>query len=245
MNRIIWLSSVAAVALLGGIAIGNAQQPGASGGGSQKNPAASSGTSGGMNSGATSGGSMRSGKGASEGRSESNSQSETNPGASPNNQRMNSEQGQRGGKNAETGERSGNRNASGEEGRRSGSNTATGTNSRSGTSTGQRNEQGANTGTGESSEGRSSTGPAKVSPEEQTKLRSVEKKVNVKEASNINVNVAVGTSVPHTITEYWVPVPRDIVAIVPAWRSYRIVKIHDELVIIDPNTFKIVYILRG
>ena len=69
--------------------------------------------------------------------------------------------------------------------------------------------------------------------------------MKVKEAVNINVDVSVGRAVPHTITEYWAPVPENIYSIVPLWRDYRIVRIHDELVIIDPETFEIVYVIPG
>jgi hypothetical protein len=32
---------------------------------------------------------------------------------------------------------------------------------------------------------------------------------------------------------------------VPAWRSYRVVKIRNEIVIIEPSTRKIVYVVEG
>jgi hypothetical protein len=41
------------------------------------------------------------------------------------------------------------------------------------------------------------------------------------------------------------PVPQEIVTIVPAWRSYRIVKVGGEILIIDPNSFTIVNVFPG
>jgi len=83
-----------------------------------------------------------------------------------------------------------------------------------------------------------------LSSEQRTKVESNLRSVNVREATNINItNVRVGATVPHSVVEYWEPVPSEIVTIVPAWRSYRIVRIHGELVIIDPSTFDIVYVL--
>ena len=67
----------------------------------------------------------------------------------------------------------------------------------------------------------------------------------MREATNINVNVRIGTAVPRTIVEYWEPVPAPILSIVPAWRAFRIVRISGEYVIIDPATFEIVYVLEG
>ena len=83
-----------------------------------------------------------------------------------------------------------------------------------------------------------------VTSEQRTRIRSSFKGANIREANNVNIsNVSVGVSVPRTITEYWEPVPTEIVEIVPAWRSYRVVRIHDEVVIIDPASFEIVYIM--
>jgi predicted FMN-binding regulatory protein PaiB len=45
------------------------------------------------------------------------------------------------------------------------------------------------------------------------------------------------------VTEFWEPVPATIVEVVPAWRSYRVVRIHGDIVVIDPDTFEIVYVM--
>jgi hypothetical protein len=52
------------------------------------------------------------------------------------------------------------------------------------------------------------------------------------------VSIQIGGVVPRTITEYWEPIPADIVTIVPAWSAFRVVRIGDEILIIDPNTFE-------
>jgi hypothetical protein len=85
---------------------------------------------------------------------------------------------------------------------------------------------------------------ANLSSEQKTQVNTNLRNVNVREATDINItNVRIGVTVPHTVVNYWAPVPSDIVTIVPAWRSYRVVRIHGELVIIDPATFDIVYVL--
>jgi hypothetical protein len=84
---------------------------------------------------------------------------------------------------------------------------------------------------------------ANLSSEQKTKVQSSLKSVNVREA-NINVTeIRVGGSVPHTVTNYWEPVPTAIVEVVPAWRSFRVVRIRGEILIIDPATFEIVYVI--
>lgn len=61
---------------------------------------------------------------------------------------------------------------------------------------------------------------------------------------NVHIdNIRVGAPVPHMVTEYWVPVPRIILETVPEWRSYRAVMVGDEVLIIDPATLEIVYVL--
>jgi predicted FMN-binding regulatory protein PaiB len=58
-------------------------------------------------------------------------------------------------------------------------------------------------------------------------------------------SVSVGIALPTTIEEYWVPVPAQIVRVVPAWRSYRVVKIRGQLLIVEPATRKVVYVIEG
>jgi hypothetical protein len=90
------------------------------------------------------------------------------------------------------------------------------------------------------------TSGTNVSTTQKTQIRSHLSSVKVKSAANVNItSVSIGTVVPTTIEQYWEPVPASIVEIVPAWRSYRVVKIHDEVVIIEPSTRKIVYVIEG
>jgi hypothetical protein len=85
-----------------------------------------------------------------------------------------------------------------------------------------------------------------ITSQQKTEIRSHISSVNIKAATNVNLpKVSVGVVVPSTIEPYWEPVPASIVEIVPAWRSYRVVKIHDEIVIIEPSTRKIVYVIES
>jgi hypothetical protein len=42
---------------------------------------------------------------------------------------------------------------------------------------------------------------------------------------------------------HFYPVPAEIVEIHPAWRSYQVIYVEDELVLIDPTTYEIVYVV--
>jgi hypothetical protein len=61
-------------------------------------------------------------------------------------------------------------------------------------------------------------------------------------ATDIDIDVSVGVAVPRTVVLH--PVPVDIVEIVPAFRHYRyFVLANGEIVIVDPATFVIVYVI--
>jgi hypothetical protein len=61
--------------------------------------------------------------------------------------------------------------------------------------------------------------------------------------SNVNFSVAVGTVIPETVT--YVDVPAEIVRVVPAWRSYKVVKVRNQIIIVDPGTRRIVYVIES
>ena len=60
--------------------------------------------------------------------------------------------------------------------------------------------------------------------------------------SSINFNISVGTVVPRSV--HFVSVPSTLVEIHPEWRSYSYFIVDDEIIIIEPNSFKIIAILN-
>src|SRR5207248_8335560 len=60
--------------------------------------------------------------------------------------------------------------------------------------------------------------------------------------SSINFNISVGTVVPRTGVRF-VTVPETIVRIHPAWRGYSYFIVDEEIIIVEPGTFRIVAIL--
>ena len=61
-------------------------------------------------------------------------------------------------------------------------------------------------------------------------------------ATDIDIDVSVGVAVPHTVVLH--SVPADIVEIVPEFRRYKyFVLASGEIVIVDPDTFVVVYVL--
>ena len=56
-----------------------------------------------------------------------------------------------------------------------------------------------------------------------------------------NFSVSAGSVVPASVT--LVDMPPEIVRIVPAWRSYKVIRVKNEIVIVDPSTRKIVEVI--
>jgi hypothetical protein len=64
---------------------------------------------------------------------------------------------------------------------------------------------------------------------------------DIPRVSNINVDLRVGSVVPRSVR--FVSVPEEIVRIHPQFRRHRIVIVRDEIIIVDPVTFRIVAVL--
>jgi hypothetical protein len=83
---------------------------------------------------------------------------------------------------------------------------------------------------------------AKLSTEQRTKITSVIRSQHVSSVNNVNFSISVGTRVPREGVEFHV-LPADVVAVYPQWRGYKFIVVHDEIVIIDPNTYEIVEVI--
>jgi hypothetical protein len=78
--------------------------------------------------------------------------------------------------------------------------------------------------------------------EQRTKIReTVFKGSNAPRVGNVTFSLNVGTPVPRTVRI--VEVPEVIVEVHPEWRGYRYFIVNDELVIVEPDTLKIVAII--
>ncbi len=81
-----------------------------------------------------------------------------------------------------------------------------------------------------------------VSVEQQTQIRQVVKEVHVAPVRETDFSVSVGAAIPRKIQLE--PLPPRIVQIVPQYKAYRFFVLADgRIVIVDPSTFTIVYII--
>jgi hypothetical protein len=91
-------------------------------------------------------------------------------------------------------------------------------------------------------EGRSSNTTVSFSSEQRTKIReTVFKEKNAPRVSNVNFSINVGTVVPRTV--HIVEVPEVIVTVHPEWRGYRYFIVNEEIVVVEPDTLKIVAVI--
>ena len=83
---------------------------------------------------------------------------------------------------------------------------------------------------------------ANISTEQRTKIRTVIRdKGKVKPLTNVNFSISVGTRVPRTV-EYH-PLPAEVVTIYPQWRGYYFILVGSQIVVIEPSSYEIVYVI--
>lgn len=87
------------------------------------------------------------------------------------------------------------------------------------------------------------TGSINISTEQRTEVRKILVQNKV-EPVNVDVEVNVGVAIPRTVRLH--PLPPRIVEIVPAYRGYEYFVLADgRIIIVEPSSHKIVYILVG
>jgi hypothetical protein len=103
---------------------------------------------------------------------------------------------------------------------------------------GKSESQGTTTG-----QGPAGTAGASLTTEQRTKIKTTIKQTNVRPVTNVNFTISVGAVVPRTVELH--PLPPAIIEIYPAWRGYRFVLVGDEIVIIEPSTYRIVAVIEA
>ena len=68
-------------------------------------------------------------------------------------------------------------------------------------------------------------------------------RLNVQPLNSVNFSLSVGTAVPRDVRLQ--PLPTEVVEVVPQYRGYDYVVYNDEIIIIEPSTREIVYIIEG
>jgi hypothetical protein len=82
---------------------------------------------------------------------------------------------------------------------------------------------------------------AQLSTEQRTKITSVIREQRVAPVTNVNFSISVGTRIPSEVRFH--PLPASVVTIYPEWRGYDYVLVRDQILVIDPRSHEIVAIL--
>lgn len=81
-----------------------------------------------------------------------------------------------------------------------------------------------------------------ITVQQRTEIRqTIVKSKSAPRVNNVNFNISVGTVVPRSVRVAALP-PR-VVQIYPQWRGYRYFIVGDEIIIVEPNTLEIVFVL--
>jgi hypothetical protein len=81
----------------------------------------------------------------------------------------------------------------------------------------------------------------KLDRQQETKISASVSHLNVRPLTNVNFSLSVGTVVPRDVQLS--TLPPDVVEIVPQYRGYSFALVKDEIVVVDPATYKIVTVL--
>jgi hypothetical protein len=83
-----------------------------------------------------------------------------------------------------------------------------------------------------------------INPQQRTELRRQFREVNIRTVprNRINVNLVIGAVLPQTIEFY--PLPGPILSIVPQFRGYHAIQVGDQILIVEPVTRRVVYIIE-
>lgn len=90
-------------------------------------------------------------------------------------------------------------------------------------------------------QGAAGSGSASLTSEQRSKISTNIRRTNVKRERNVNFNISVGTAIPRTMTLH--ALPPTVVEVYPQWRGYRFVLVEDEIIIIEPGTYRIVAVI--
>jgi hypothetical protein len=84
-----------------------------------------------------------------------------------------------------------------------------------------------------------------LTSEQKTKITTTIKQ-QAKPVTNVNFNVSVGTRVPREqVVTYWQPLPATVVEVYPPWRGYYFILVGGQIVIIEPSSYEIVYVMAA
>lgn len=80
-----------------------------------------------------------------------------------------------------------------------------------------------------------------LSDQQRTRISQSISQQRVRAETNVNFNISVGTNIPRNVRLY--PLPAAVLAIVPQYRGYSYLVVRDEIVIVEPRSYRIVAVI--
>lgn len=80
-----------------------------------------------------------------------------------------------------------------------------------------------------------------INDQQRTRVSQSIARLNVQPVTNVNFSLSVGTAVPRDVRLQ--TLPAEVVEVVPQYRGYSFFVVRDEIVIVEPSTYKIVTVL--
>ncbi|MGZ5873964.1 MAG: DUF1236 domain-containing protein [Bradyrhizobium sp.] len=80
-----------------------------------------------------------------------------------------------------------------------------------------------------------------LNEKERTRVSESISRLSAKPVTNVNFSLSVGTVVPRDV--HFQPLPADVVEVMPQYRGYNFIVVRDDIVIVEPSTYKIVDVL--
>jgi hypothetical protein len=80
-----------------------------------------------------------------------------------------------------------------------------------------------------------------INDQQRTRISQSVSRLNVQPLNSVNFSLSVGTAVPRDVRLQ--PLPAEVVEVVPQYRGYNFVLVKDEIVIVEPSSYKIVAVL--
>jgi hypothetical protein len=84
---------------------------------------------------------------------------------------------------------------------------------------------------------------AKLSTEQRTKITTVIRDQHIAPVNNVNFSISIGTRVPREVSFH--PLPAEVVTVYPEWRGYEFFLVRDQIIVVDPGTLEIVAVLEA
>jgi Protein of unknown function (DUF1236) len=82
---------------------------------------------------------------------------------------------------------------------------------------------------------------ASLNERERTRVSESLSRLNAKPVTNVNFSLSVGTTIPRDV--HLQPLPTDVVEVMPQYRGYDFVLVRDDIVIVEPSSYRIVDVL--